>query len=143
MKHMRGFTLLELMIVIIIVGVLASVAYPNYMDYMQNSKLAEARANLSAMRVKMEQYFQDQRTYVGACAAGTVAPLPADDLFTYECDDLSASTYTVRARGVDAKGTGAFTFTITQANARGSTYTVGGTPTSYTCWIKNKNGTCS
>ena len=72
----KGFTLIELMIAVAVVGILAMVAYPAYTDYLRLGKIQEATAQLLTMRTKMEQYYQDQRTFVGACLGGTVAPLP-------------------------------------------------------------------
>lgn len=139
-RPQQGFTLIELMIVVAIIGILAAIAVPAYNEYVLKSKLTEAFTELSTMRVKMEQYFQDNRTYVGACTAGTVAPLPSGTkYFTYACSDLGATTFTVTATGVAAQGTGAFGYTINQSNVRTTT---GGWGTSASCWIGNKGGTC-
>ena len=73
MTRARGFTLIELMIVVGIMAILASIAIPSYSEYVRRSRITEAVSALSGMRVKMEQYFQDNRTYAGACAA---APSP-------------------------------------------------------------------
>ncbi|HAF00275.1 MAG TPA: pilus assembly protein PilE, partial [Methylophilaceae bacterium] len=66
--NQKGFTLLELMIVVAIVGILASIAIPAYQDYVKKGKAAEAPGALADLRVKMEQCFQDNRDYT-ACAA--------------------------------------------------------------------------
>jgi len=72
----HGFTLIELMITIAIIGILSAIALPAYNEYVIRGKIVEATATLAGHRVKMEQFFQDNRTYVGACAAGTVATTP-------------------------------------------------------------------
>lgn len=143
MKKHHGFTLIELLITVAIVGILAAVALPAYRDYVTRSKLTEAYSQLADMRVKLEQYFQDNRTYVGACATGTTAPLPTGTrYFAYACSNLSATTFTVTATGVTAQGTGGFTFTIDQNNAQATT----GVPTGWTsnanCWVRSKDGSC-
>lgn len=142
MKSNKGFTLMEVMIVVAIVGILAAVALPAYNDYLMRGRLAEAFGELAGARAKLEQYFLDNRTYVGACAAGTVAPLPTGRFFTYTCPTLGAATYTVQAAGVAAEGTGGFTYTINQANARATTSVPSGWTANATCWVSKKGGAC-
>ena len=127
-----GFTLIELMVVVAIVGILASIALPAYTDYVQKGKAAEATTALADGRVKMEQYFQDNRTYVGG-------PCPAaGKYFTYACV-VDVTTYTITATGASGEGMGSFDFTIDQDNAKTSTYAgVAGA----TCWLTNKSGSC-
>jgi len=143
-----GFTLIELMIVIAILGVLASIAIPAYTQYLRKSRIAEATAGLSSMNVKMEQYFQDNRTYVGACAAGTVAPLPTGTFFTFTCNIPVAvpdpATYTITATGKAASNMSAFAYTIDQANNRVTTALPAGwtLPNPSTCWVRNEAGGC-
>lgn len=144
MNSSRGFTLIELLIVITIVGILAAIALPSYSDYVIRSQLPEAFNTLSAQRVKMEQYFQDNRTYVGACTAGTVAPLPAATArFTYACNIPDANTYTVTATGNAGTGTSGFVFTIDQSNTRATTGVASGwTAPAGNCWVLKKDGHC-
>lgn len=135
---------MELMIVVAIVGILAAVAYPFYGDYVTRSKISEATSALSDGRVKMEQFFQDNRTYTGGPAPS------ATTYFTYSVQktssDASAATNTEYA--IKATGTGSmagFTYTIDQNNARATTAAPSGwaaatMPT--TCWITRKKGIC-
>lgn len=141
MKNACGFTLIELLIVIAVIGILGAFAYPAYLDYTTRGKLSEARANLSQMRVELEQFYQDNRTYLGACANGTVAPLPVVGLFSYECA-LQADSYMVTATGVSTQGTGGFVFTIDNSNARATTGVPGGWTANTSCWIRTKDGGC-
>jgi type IV pilus assembly protein PilE len=141
MRSNRGFTLIEVMIVVVIVGILAAIALPNYSDYVTRSKISEAVSGLSDMRVRMEQYFQDNRTYVGACVAGTVAPLPATTAnFGFTCPTLTATAYTVWATGVGSMS--GFVFTVDQANTRQTTGVPSGWATSTTCWVSKRGGSC-
>lgn len=129
----KGFTLIELMIVVAIIGLLASIAIPAYQDYVKKGKAAEATSALADARVKMEQFFQDNRTYED----GPCTTLAAGKYFSYDCGAPDATTYTITATGLDDMDN--FEFTIDQDNARSSKYdgTVGGT-----CWLTNKSGTC-
>jgi|688.fasta_scaffold381214_2 type IV pilus assembly protein PilE len=142
MKRGLGFSLVELLVVVAIIGILAAIAVPQYSDYVTRSKITEATATLSEHRVRMEQFFQDNRTYAGACTAGTVAPVPTGRYFTYACSALTATTFTVTATGVAAEGMNGFVFTINQANTRATTGVPAGWATNTTCWVTKKGGVC-
>ena len=142
MKRSRGFTLVEPLVVIAVIGILSAIAVPQYSDYVIRSKIAEATATLSEHRVRMEQFFQDNRTYAGACTAGTVAPTPTGRYFTYACSNLAATTYTVTATGVASQGMNGFVFTINQANTRATTGVPTGWATNTACWVTKKGGVC-
>ncbi len=65
-NRMRGFTLIEVMIVVVIVGILASIAYPSYHEYVNRSNRAEGQAFLSDIAARQERYFSQNNAYVTA-----------------------------------------------------------------------------
>jgi type IV pilus assembly protein PilE len=143
MKTETGFTLIELLIVISVIAILTAVALPNYNAYVIRGKIAEATSTLSDGRVKMEQYFQDNRTY-----ASGPAPAPTT-YFTYAAPNTGTPTltYTITATGIG--GMTGFSYTIDQNNAKTSTFsqTTGssaiGWANSTTCWVIRKSGSCT
>lgn len=143
MKTINGFSLIELMVAVAIVGILATIALPAYNEYVLRSKLSEAFSELATMRVKLEQHYQDTRTYVGGCATGTVAPLPTGTkYFTYSCPTLTATAFTVRATGIAAEGTGSFIYSINEANAKTTVQLPTGWTSQAGCWVRKKSGEC-
>ncbi|MFA6040111.1 MAG: type IV pilin protein [Methylophilus sp.] len=135
-KIHKGFTLVEIMIVVAIIGILASIALPAYSNYVQKGQAAEAPSNLANLRIQMEQYFQDKRTYVG----GVCAPTNGAQYFTYDCSvAASATAYTLRAQGKSGTKVAGFEFTVNQDNLKTSKYDGA---TGATCWLSSKSGSC-
>lgn len=127
----QGFTLIELMIVVVVMGILATVGIPAFNEYSVRGKLIEGTSELSDGRVKMEQFFQDNRTYAGGtCPAATTN-------FTYVCSNLTTTTYTITATGTGSLS--AYSYTIDQANLKTSATPWGN---GATCWITNKGAIC-
>jgi type IV pilus assembly protein PilE len=126
----KGFTLIELMVVVAIIGILASIAMPAYTDYVKKGKAAEATSTLADARVKMEQFFQDNRTYAGG-------PCPANGKnFDFTCDG-DATTYTITAAGTGDMAD--FSFDVNEANTKNSTFDG---HSGSGCWLTSKTGTC-
>jgi type IV pilus assembly protein PilE len=146
MKQQRGFTLIELLITVVIIGILAAVALPLYHDHTQRAKLLEAFTGLSDFRVRMEQFYQDNRRYDGAGLNGCGVAAPNSKYFTYACAPglAPSQTYTITATGIPAQGLTNFVYTLNETNVRATT-TLGtgwnGAPNA-TCWIRRKDGTC-
>jgi type IV pilus assembly protein PilE len=144
-----GFTLIELMIVVAIIGILAAIAVPSYRDYMIRSKFAEATSQLSDLRIKMEQYYQDNRNYgttAAACPAAVAMPAsPAVKYFTFTCDWGAIGTtqgYLLTATGIASQGMNGFVFTVNQSNTKVSTFTASGWTGNASCWALRKDGSC-
>jgi type IV pilus assembly protein PilE len=145
MKFNRGFTLIELMIVVAIVAILSAVALPAYNDYIIRSKIPDATSFLATKRVQMEQYFMDNRSYADL-NAGAVTPVAcANDTtsskyFNFSCTVRDANTYTIRAQGKDSML--GFTYTVDQQNAKQTTAVPAGWTANATCWVTKKGGEC-
>lgn len=141
----RGFTLIEVMITVAIVAIIAAIAYPSYTDYVLRGRLVDATTTLGATRARMEQYYQDNRTYASVSGSIKAPCMEAQTVktFTIACEAAStAKGYTITARGSGA--TSGFVFTIDQD---GKQRTTGlpprwGTAPVDGCWIDKKGGTC-
>ncbi len=159
MRRQQGFSLIELMIVVAVVGILSAIAIPAYTDYIRRGKFTEAHSTLADLRIKMEQYFQDNRTYVSGgttCGAtlpttlNTATPTGALKYFSISCTG-TASTYTVTASGGAGaggdNGMGGLAFTVNESNTRATTVTAGsvmagaGYASNASCWL-TKKGSC-
>lgn len=150
MKKSSGFTLIELMVVVAIVGILAAVGIPQYRDYVLRGKLAEAYTNLSTLRTQMEQSFQDNRTYIGfPCPVAGGSQPTGSKYFTYTCNPaVTATTYTFVATGIASQGLDGIAFTINDQNVKATTMVGGsamassGWAAAAACWVRNKAGVC-
>ncbi len=81
-KSTKGFTLIELMIVVAIIGILAAIAIPNFLRFQLKSKSSEGKVNLAAIRTAEESYLAEYGTYVAAAASPTTGiPGPTKALF--------------------------------------------------------------
>jgi type IV pilus assembly protein PilA len=73
-RDVSGFTLIELMIVVAIVGILAAVAIPNYLRFQLRAKSAEGKTSLAAIRTAQESYFSEFDSYVAAAPSPAAPP---------------------------------------------------------------------
>ena len=141
-----GFTLLEVLITVAIVGILAAIALPAYDYVVTRSRVIEATTALGDMRSQMEKFFMDNRTYQSAPGVCWVAPAIAtyngnpENKFALACVP-TATTYTITATGVAGGPMAAFTYTINELNVKQTTATKWG-KTSLNCWVSRKDGSC-
>ncbi len=148
----QGFTLIEVMIVVAIVAILSSVAYPAYTDYVRRGQLQEAFTNLANYRIQMEQYYQDNRRYTATTASTTCAGAAAQLLtaaelrgqitnFTYTCvPGNNGQTYTLTAAGTG--NTNGYDYTINQDGTRSTAKFAGTAVTGSSCWQSKPGTSC-
>jgi len=124
-----GFTLIEVMITVAIIGILASIALPSYNQYVARSKVTDAISNLSNAKSGMEQFYQDNGTYLSStnCGAGTPSSV---DGFTFSCA-ATATTYTVTMTG--AGSVSAYQYSIDNFGTKVTLASPYGAST--TCWL--------
>lgn len=142
MSRQKGFTLIEIMIVVVIIGILASIAYPSYIDHLVRSRRNQAKACLQEMSQFMERFYTTNLRY-DVDRDGNAVDLPAGgcridgdlDSF-YEISfsgAVTARAYTLQAvpRGVQAsRDVGCGTLTINQVGLR----TRSGSADITACW---------
>jgi type IV pilus assembly protein PilE len=127
----RGFTLIELMIAVAVIAILASIAYPSYVEHVRKSHRANAQAMMMEDVQFLERYFTTNSTYVGAVIPRTQEPENGTANYTLSTPTLTATTYVVQAAP-----TGTFsdptcgTLTINQAGVKAKS----GTGTLAECW---------
>jgi type IV pilus assembly protein PilE len=112
MKYKQGFTLIELMIVIIVIAVLAAIAIPSYQGHVTKAKIKEAQSNLIALSLSAESSYQRTLAFPIADLNNTAAIKtndvfktwnPSSNVFSYEFKSTDGSSYTLTAKGIDPK----------------------------------------
>ncbi|WP_201765616.1 type IV pilin protein [Desulfotignum phosphitoxidans] len=107
MKNNKGFTLIELMIVVAIIGILAAIAIPNFMSYQCKAKQAEAKSILGNMRVLQEAYFAEYGNYADNTVQMGFNTPKGDPKYTYDVTETdSGAGFDATATAKDGKGLG-------------------------------------
>lgn len=135
-----GFSLVELMVSLVIAAVIAAFALPAYRDHTLRSYLPEMSSSLQLSALRLEQYYQDHRSYLKATDCGVT--LPSSEHFAYTCaSPEDGQSFLITATGLAAMAE--FSYTI---NHQGQTRTVllperwGKTPSN--CWVMKPGVVC-
>jgi len=134
MSNYKGFSLIELMIAVSIVGILAAIGYPSYQSSVQKSRRADCEGALVGFAGAMERFFTTNNTYIGAGSAGGTGSniTGAPTIYATQCPidggtpsynltitAAGVSTYTLQAAPINAQGNDSCgTLTLNQANAK-------------------------
>ena len=119
LRRLRGFTLIELMIVVVVVGILAAIAFPSYTRYVEKARRADAKSALLDASQRLERCYTQNNTYVGCPVAGTspdgfyaiAATAQTVTAFTLtatpvatgpQAGDIRCGTYTLQSTGARA-----------------------------------------
>ena len=96
-KRFHGFSLMEVMIVVVIIGILAALAYPTLEKYLKIARQTEAKTNLSAIYTAQKIYFTLHQSYTKDINELDLSL--AQGLYTYTIQDASTSTFKAQAEG--------------------------------------------
>lgn len=138
-KQQSGFTLIEIMVVVVIFGVLLAIAIPSYQQHVRKSKRADAKAMLLDLAARQERFFSTQNAYTPTLAnLGYTAPFPlqvpnaTQPNYTVNIVAANATTFSARAVPTGSQATDPCgTYTINHLGVQAVT---GGTMTAAQCW---------
>lgn len=115
----KGFSLIEVMIVVAIIAILASIAYPSYQGYIRSSHRTDAQSIMGDMQLLQEKYRVNHPTY-GALA--DLGPIPPSEYYTFVVSGTSATAYTITANAKlgtsQANDSGCTTMAIDQGSTK-------------------------
>ncbi|WP_058494354.1 type IV pilin protein [Legionella worsleiensis] len=120
-RFREGFTLIELMIALVIIGILVSFAYPSYQQFIQKSRRADALAILTQDQIIFERCFSQNFSYATACGALPAFPqVTPEGFYTVNISNLTATTYTLTATplGSQVNDTQCASMSVNQANVK-------------------------
>ena len=135
-----GFSLVELMVALTIAAIIAAFAVPAYRDHALRSYLPEMSSGLQLSALRLEQYYQDHRSYRNGTVCGIT--LTSSERFLFSCSvPTDGQSFLLTATGRDAMA--GFAYTIDQ---QGQTRTISLPATWGTapldCWVMNRSATC-
>ena len=128
----KGFTLIELMIVVAIIGIIGAIAYPSYDSYMKKSRRADAKIALTGMADQQERFYLQNNTYTTNIAnvGGTGTD---ENFYVLSIDGADVNGFTLRATAV-AGGPQALDNTTNHGDCTVMTLASTGAKTPVACW---------
>jgi len=102
MKKLNGFTLVELMVVVSIIGILAGVVYPSYTSYVKKAKCADGIDSLLTLAGFMEEFYMNNDSYEDA-AVPTASEASPGGFYELSISEQTAYVYTLKATPVDTE----------------------------------------
>jgi type IV pilus assembly protein PilE len=130
----RGFTLMELMIAVVVVGILAGAAVPSYREHVAASRRTDAKAAMLAIAQLMERHYTERGTYAGATlgATGIYPSTSPQGYYTLSIASQDADGFSLLAtRASTQTGDKCGNYTYNQAGAKG---VASATYTAAKCW---------
>lgn len=127
-----GFTLIEIMIVVAIIGIIAAIAIPSYTNHVQKSRREAAKSDLLAAAQAMERFYAINYTYAGTVAGTTFpanSPTDGPAMYNLAVSGASATAYTITATPVSGGPQATDKCGVLSINQVGSK-----TPTTTGCW---------
>lgn len=120
-SNINGFSLIEMLIVIVIISILVGIAFPTYTKQIQSSKRTEGRNSLLDYAMKFEEYYGTNFTYTGADTYYGLNATPVTDNGLYKISaSVTSNTYTLTAtaQGAQTKDTACPALTLTQTGSK-------------------------
>jgi len=132
-RKQHGFSLIELMVVVTIIGILASIAYPNYTQYVFRSKRSEAKVELERRSQALEKCYTRYMSYLSAnCTPLAAAGNTANNYYAISAVTPDAVTYTLTATAIGTQANDKKCATLSLSSNGERAYT--GTGTMKDCW---------
>ncbi|MBB3231875.1 type IV pilus assembly protein PilE [Halomonas stenophila] len=123
-RHQAGFTLIELMITVAVIGILAAIAYPSYTQYVQKARRTDAMSALGSVASRLERCYTVSSDYTddGSSSGCVTFPVTSDEgFYSVTATTLTSSTYTLKAAPQGAQaGDDCSNFTLNHQGMRGN-----------------------